>query len=123
MATRDSTSTAEPPTNSTSLTTTSPTLPEDISSARAESTIKPMLPEGNLPSARADSTSSIATPNASPNVVKSNAVEANSQKEYAFRGWIYATAQASLGSMSNQQFSICLDTGCTMSLVDRGFPT
>ena len=43
------------------------------------------------------------------------------KKGYGFRGWRYATAQASLGSPSATPFAVCLDTGCTMSLVDCGF--
>ena len=43
-----------------------------------------------------------------------------SAKGYGFRGWHYATIQARL-SQHGQTTSICLDTGCTASLIDRGF--
>ena len=39
---------------------------------------------------------------------------------YAFRGYRYATVSASF-SPEGKQHAICVDTGCTMSLVDRKF--
>ena len=43
-----------------------------------------------------------------------------SAKGYGFCGWRYATVEASL-SQNRPVTSICLDTGCTASLVDRNF--
>ncbi len=39
---------------------------------------------------------------------------------YGFRGWRYATALAKLALTAKEE-PICLDTGCTMSLIDRSF--
>ena len=39
---------------------------------------------------------------------------------YGFRGWHYVTAMASLAADAAAE-SLCLDTGCTMTLVDREF--
>ena len=52
-------------------------------------------------------------------LVRSNAMNV-SAKGYGFRGWRYATVQARL-SQDGQVNSMCLDTGCTASLIDRGF--
>ena len=52
-------------------------------------------------------------------LVRSNATNI-SAKGYGFQGWRYATVQARL-SQDGQVVSICLDTGCTASLIDRGF--
>ena len=55
-------------------------------------------------------------------VVWSTAVsQPSTQPGYSFRGWRYATAEAYIGSMEGPTTSICLNTGCTMSLVDRSF--
>lgn len=40
-----------------------------------------------------------------------------------FRGWHYATIKARLQKPSSPSYDICLDTGCTMSLMDRVFLT
>ena len=56
-----------------------------------------------------------------PLIVRSTAVEHAPKKGYGFCRWRYAIAQASLGSPSATPFAVCLDTGCTMSLVDCGF--
>ena len=39
---------------------------------------------------------------------------------YAFRSWQYAAAQTSLTSLGKTE-TICLDTGCTMTLIDKEF--
>ena len=52
-------------------------------------------------------------------LVRSNATNV-SAKGYGFRGWRYATVQARL-FQDGQVNSMCLDTGCTASLIDRGF--
>ena len=70
------------------------------------------------------STRSRATTIAPPTpatVVSSAAVDSSAKKGYAFRGWRYATAQASLGALDSPLVPVCLDTGCAMSLIDRGF--
>ena len=55
-------------------------------------------------------------------VIRSTAVDPPStQPGYSFRGWRYATAEAYIGFIEGPTMSICLDTGCTMSLVDRSF--
>ena len=42
---------------------------------------------------------------------------------FGFRGWHYATVEARLCTPSGLDYAICLDTGCTMSLIDRTFLT
>ena len=54
-----------------------------------------------------------------PEVVKSNSTDL--QKDgYGFRGWHYVTAMARLDP-ARPATAVCLDTGCTMSLIDRAF--
>ena len=69
-----------------------------------------------------------------PSIVRSTAVEPPSSRQgYGFKGFRYATAEARIGTPSDiperltkedilgSTSPICLDTGCTMSLVDRNF--
>lgn len=53
------------------------------------------------------------------NVIRSDAKQPT-RNGYGFRGWHYVTVQASLKT-DGQLHAICLDTGCTMSLIDRSF--
>lgn len=50
--------------------------------------------------------------------IKSSAVRQATNKGYGFRGWRYATAEARLSRFAPNE-PTCLDTGCTMTLVDR----
>ena len=54
-------------------------------------------------------------------IVRSTVAEASTKNGYGFRGWRYATAEANIGSLTSPASSICLDTGYTMSLIDRKF--
>ena len=54
-------------------------------------------------------------------IVRSTAVEVGTKKGYGFRGWRYATTEAKIGALVNKAYQVCLDTGCTMSLIDRQF--
>lgn len=41
---------------------------------------------------------------------------------YGFRGWKYATIRVSWGhSDSDDELDVCLDTGCSVSLIDRAY--
>lgn len=52
-------------------------------------------------------------------VVTSTAPKTTNSPGYAFRGRRYAQLQVSIASPHNEQVPVCLDTGCTMSLIDR----
>ncbi|RDL33672.1 uncharacterized protein BP5553_08040 [Venustampulla echinocandica] len=54
-------------------------------------------------------------------VVTSTAPPSLAEPGYAFRGRRYAQVMLKLGSPHNDPESACLDTGCGMSLIDRGF--
>ncbi|KAF7852733.1 hypothetical protein EAF04_010926 [Stromatinia cepivora] len=56
-----------------------------------------------------------------PHIVRSTAGANKSPPGYAFRGRKYAEIKVALGSPQNDAHSVCLDTGCGMSLVDRSF--
>lgn len=66
------------------------------------------------------STSSMSAQPNGTTFVRSIATDQPSSDGYVFRGWRYATADARLSpNVTNQP--ICLDTGCTMTLIDRRF--
>lgn len=58
----------------------------------------------------------------SARIVKSTADDIKGNG-YGFRGWHYATVETRLHKPSEHLHAICLDTGCTMSLIDRIFLT
>ncbi len=53
--------------------------------------------------------------------VRSIATKQTSLDGYGFRGWRYATANVKLSPNATTTQAICLDTGCTMTLIDRQF--
>ncbi|RKF71234.1 hypothetical protein GcC1_104013 [Golovinomyces cichoracearum] len=56
-----------------------------------------------------------------PQVISSTAAPSNATPGYAFRGRQYAQIKLGLNSPQNETYSVCLDTGCGMSLIDREF--
>ena len=58
---------------------------------------------------------------AAPIVIKLTAVIVTEKKGYIFRNWRYITVQVSLGLISNLQFPIYFNTGCTIFFIDRDF--
>ena len=66
---------------------------------------------------------SIAVPESvpAPQVVASNAPKADHTPGYAYRGYRYAMAAACIGSPANNKETVCADSGCVMSLIDRKF--
>ena len=57
---------------------------------------------------------------AKPEEIITSTAERSKTYGYAFRGWRYATATARLSHDSTND-TVCLDTGCAMSLIDRTF--
>ncbi len=55
-----------------------------------------------------------------PVYVKSTATGTTAVDGYGFRGWRYATVDAQL-TRDGKKNLICLDTGCTMTLINRQF--
>ena len=55
------------------------------------------------------------------NIIHSQAPLGNHKPGYGYRGFQYATLAASIGSPANDQNTLCADSGCVMSLVDRKF--
>lgn len=51
-------------------------------------------------------------------IIESNAPTAQQAPGYAFRAWRYATIKVSL-DLAAAFINVCLDTGCTMSVMDR----
>ena len=72
---------------------------------------------------QADSSATKADPSPKrpPEIVTSTAPPSPQDPGYGYRGYRYATAMASIGSPVNDQKSICADSGCVMSLIDRQF--
>ncbi|KAI1002264.1 hypothetical protein K3495_g5937 [Podosphaera aphanis] len=54
-------------------------------------------------------------------IVSSTASKSTAPPGYAFRGRCYAQIQVSISSPHNNQVTVCLDTGCAMSLIDRTY--
>ena len=74
--------------------------------------------------ARAGSLSEDFKPNASQHsmqIVSSTAPASQAPPGYAFRGRRYAQVLLKLGSPQNEAKTVCVDTGCGMSLIDRKF--
>ena len=75
-----------------------------------------------VPESRTHCNPTFESPSPPSSIVRSTAVNPPStQPGYSFCGWRYTTVEAYIGSMEGPTTSICLDTGCTMSLVDRSF--
>ena len=53
-------------------------------------------------------------------LIRSNAQEANATDGYGFRGYRFATVKVCF-KYHGETYEICVDTGCTMSLIDRNF--
>lgn len=73
-----------------------------------------------LPEASADcllATQDLATQG---HLIQSEASEANATGGYGFRGYRYATVKICF-VWQGKTYEICIDTGCTMSLIDRSF--
>ncbi|RKF58216.1 hypothetical protein GcC1_184032, partial [Golovinomyces cichoracearum] len=56
-----------------------------------------------------------------PQVISSTAAPSKATPGYAFRGRQYAQIKLGLNSPQNENYGVCLDTGCGMSLIDREF--
>lgn len=56
-----------------------------------------------------------------PPVVTSQAPPGNHEPGYSYRGYQYAKTQATIGSPANDMVTVCADSGCGMSLIDRQF--
>ena len=54
-------------------------------------------------------------------IVPSHAPRGQNQPGYGYRGFQYATLSASIGSPVNTKSTLCADSGCVMSLIDRQF--
>lgn len=63
-----------------------------------------------------------SNPSRNGKVVKSTA-DGTKGDGFGFRGWHYATIEARLQKLSGLSYDVCLDTGCTMSIIDRVFLT
>ena len=53
-------------------------------------------------------------------LIRSNAQEGNATDGYGFRGYRFATVKVCF-KWQGETYEICVDTGCTMSLIDRKF--
>lgn len=56
-----------------------------------------------------------------PIIVKSAAPPSTARPGWPFKGCKYAEAMARLNSPANEEALVCMDTGCTISLIDRSF--
>ena len=56
-----------------------------------------------------------------PIIVAWQAEPSKQQPGYAFKGFQYAKVQACIGSPANDKITMCADSGCGMSLIDRKY--
>ena len=80
--------------------------------------IKPASKDNNKPTTPEELSAFLALPIES-RIVKSTSTD-TPVEGYAFRGYHYVTAMVMLAP-TGPAHALCFDTGCTMSLIDRGF--